>query len=148
MIARAIGYGFEVSDLQDVKIDRYFWNDKNQTTSWQGIVTTYATLGDFKPISAGTSLKNNVIAQMKKKNLVLLHGTYQDGSKTAESWMLGTLFSAEEDGTPVAVFANDPFTGEQVQIDPDTKTVVSPRKFPLKNFTVDGYQSVTIGVVQ
>jgi hypothetical protein len=31
--------------------------------------------------------------------------------------MLGTLFTSENDGTLIAVLPNDPFTGQQVEID-------------------------------
>jgi hypothetical protein len=39
--------------------------------------------------------------------------------------------------------AHDPWTGQQIEIDPASKTVVTPG-FPLRNFVVDGYQPVTI----
>ena len=42
------------------------------------------------------------------------------------------------------IVANDPWTGQQVQIDPVTKHVVLPANFPLANFTVNGMQSLTI----
>jgi hypothetical protein len=42
------------------------------------------------------------------------------------------------------VLANDPWTGTQVEINPATKKVVTPANFPLKNFTVDGYQPVIV----
>jgi hypothetical protein len=50
--------------------------------------------------------------------------------------------------TPIAamppVIGNDPWTGEQVMIDPATKKIVSPADFPLANFKIDGYQPVTV----
>jgi hypothetical protein len=144
MIARAIGNTLDVGQLQGVKIDRYFWNDTTRKTFWRGPVTTDATLGALKPIPAAARLNATVIAEMKKNNIVLLRGKYTIGARKVESWMLGTLFSTNANGAPDAVFANDPATGQQVQIDPATKKVVSPANFRLRNFTVDGYQPVTI----
>ena len=85
-------------------------------------MTIYATLGAFQSVAPSASL-NNVVARMENEKLVLLRGTYERGGQTARAWMLGTLFTSKDDGTLIAVVANDPFTGEQVEIDPVTKMV-------------------------
>ena len=144
MIARAIGNALDFGPLKDIKIDQYFWNDATQRSAWGGPVTDFATLGNFQPIGPDTPLRNNVVARMEDEKLVLLRGTYERGGETARSWMLGTLFTSRADGTVIAVVANDPFTGEQVEIDPRTKMVVPPATFPLTNFKVDGFRPVTI----
>jgi hypothetical protein len=144
-IARAIGITKNVNALKGVKIDTYFWDDATKATTWQGPVTTRATLGTFAAIAANVPLNNtNVVGAMKTGQLVLLRGTYTkaNGNK-AQHWLLGTLFTAV--GKAVGtVIANDPWTGEQVMIDPATKKVLSPTNFPLTGFKVDGYQPVTL----
>jgi hypothetical protein len=144
MIARAIGDAETVGSLQDVAIDKYFWRDASRRTFWRGPVTSYATLGTFTRIGANASLSNTVAPAMRQGDLVLLHGKYTNGGAAAESWMLGTLFTADESGPVLRVLANDPVTGLQVQISSSTKMVVSPSGFPLTNFKVDGYTRVTI----
>ena len=143
MIARAIGNALNSAALKDVKIDEYFWNDATQQTSFSGPVTIYASLGAFQSVAPSASL-NGVVARMENENLVLLRGTYERGGQTARAWMLGTLFTSKNDGTLIAVVANDPFTGEQVEIDPVTKMVRPSATFPLTNFKVDGFRRVEI----
>ncbi len=63
---------------------------------------------------------------------------------TATHWMLATLYTQNADNSVNTVVANDPRTGMQVEIDPVTKTVVSPQNFPLANFKIDGYQAVAV----
>ncbi|MGH6789850.1 MAG: ZmpA/ZmpB/ZmpC family metallo-endopeptidase-related protein [Pseudolabrys sp.] len=146
MIARAIGVDQDYSALAEVQIDKYFWVDATQKTLWRGPVTSDATLGPLKAIPANVTLTTTVVANMKRGKVVLLRGSYQNGGKTAEAWMLGTLFTSDENGKILAVIANDPFTGAQIQIDPVKKTVAAPRSFPLKGFKVDAYQVVTIAI--
>src|SRR5262249_18617334 len=67
-----------------------------------------------------------------------------DDNSTGVHWMLGTLYTRNASQTVDAVIANDPFTGQQVTIDPTTKKVVAPADFPLRNFTVKGYQRVVL----
>ena len=145
MIARAIGVTGNFGQLKNVKVDRYFWDDAGRTARWRGPVTTYATLGSITALAARVALANsNVVGEMKSGKLVILRGTYtkSNGAK-AEHWMLGTLYTGS--GTrPDTVVANDPWTGMQVTIDPATKRVVSPANFPLTDFKVDGYQTVTL----
>ena len=117
MIARAIGNTLDLESLKDVKIDTFFWDDATQQTFFSGPVTNFATLGAFQNIGPSASLANNVIARMENERLVLLRGTYERGGQTERAWMLGTLFTSENDGTLIAVLANDPFIGQQVEID-------------------------------
>ena len=82
--------------------------------------------------------------RMKAEKLVILRGTYRksDGS-IGTHWLLGTLYTKHADGSVSTVVANDPLTGEQIEIDPLTKKVLSPN-FPLAKFKVNGYQAVTL----
>jgi hypothetical protein len=105
-------------------------------------VTGYATRGAFTPLPY--AVLRGVAAEMKKGNLVLLRGSYVDGGQPAQSWMLGTLFTTDDNGAVKTVVANDPVTGAQVEIDVATKRVVLPRRFPLRNFKIDAYIPVTI----
>jgi hypothetical protein len=145
MIARAIGITRNVAKLKEVKIDKYFWDDATRTTTWQGPVTTRATLGTFAAIAANAALNDsNVIGAMKTSQLVLLRGTYTKANgNSAKHWLLGTLYTTFGNAVG-AVIANDPWTGDQVMIDPATRKVVSPANYPLANFRIDGYQPVTL----
>ncbi len=144
MIGRAVGITDNVSTLINVKIDKYFWHDSSQTTTFSpSPLTSHATLGAMKTIAAATHLNNtNVIGQMNVHRLVILRGTYtKPGGGTATHYMLGTLYT--KSGTAVlSVVADDPWTGTQVEISPATKKVITA-SFPLANFKVDGFQAVT-----
>jgi hypothetical protein len=142
MIGRAVGVSDNVALLKNVKIDKYFWHDATQTTTFSGPITSHATLGVMKTIAAATALNTtNVIGQMNVRRLVILRGTYtKSGGGTATHYMLGTLYT--KNGVAVnTVVANDPYTGKQLEISPTTKRVVTPG-FPLTNFIVNGYQPV------
>jgi hypothetical protein len=143
MIARAVGNSDNVALLKDVKIDKYFWKDATQTTTFAGPITTHATLGLMKPIAAATPLNaTNVIGQLNLRRLVILRGTYaKAGGGTGTHHMLATLYTKTASNAVSTVVANDPFTGRQVEINPATKRVTTP--FPLTNFTVNGYEAVT-----
>jgi hypothetical protein len=143
MIARAVGNTDNVALLQDVKIDKYFWKDATQTTRFAGPLTDHATLGPMKPIAAGAPLNaSNVVGQLNIRRLVILRGTYaKAGGGTGTHHMLATLYTKNTSNAVSTVVANDPFTGTQIEINPTTKRVTTP--FPLKNFTVNGYQAVT-----
>jgi len=145
MIARAIGITKNIAKLKNVKIDEYFWNDATQTATFKGPVKDNATLGPLGAIAGGAPLdENNVIGRMDQQELVILRGsTSKPGGGTAQHWMLGTLYT-KAGGKVAAVVANDPWTGEQVMIDPATKKVLSPADFPLANFKVNGYRRVTV----
>ena len=145
MIARAIGKSINSATLMNTKIDAY-WNDVTLTTKWGGAVQNYVALGAFHTIGTGTALNDsNVVGAMKMQRAVVLRGTYaKKGGGTATHWMLGSLFTTQSNGAPLRVVANDPYTGQQVQINLSTKRVVSPTAFPLSKFTVDGYQTVTL----
>ena len=142
MIARAVGNTDNVPLLKDVKIDKYFWKDATQTTTFAGPLTTHATLGAMKPIAAATPLNAaNVIGQLNIRRLVILRGTYaKAGGGIGTHHMLATLYTKTASNGVNTVVANDPFTGTQVEINPTTKRVTTP--FPLKNFTVNGYRAV------
>jgi hypothetical protein len=58
--------------------------------------------------------------------------------------MLATLYTKDSNNTVTDIIANDPWTGQQVTINPISKHVVRPPNFPLTNFTVNGYQPVTL----
>jgi hypothetical protein len=143
MIGRAIGNTDNVALLKDVKIDKYYWHDATQTTTFSGPITTHATLGTMKTIAAATPLNGtNVIGQLNLRHLVILRGTYSKaGGGTATHYMLATLYTKTATNAVSTVVANDPFTGTQIEIDPTTKRVTTA--FPLQNFIVDGYQTVT-----
>src|SRR5262249_22228584 len=142
MIARSVGNTGNVALLQDVKIDRYFWKDATQTTTFAGPVTAHATLGPMKPIAASTPLNAaNDIGQLNARRRVTRRGTYaRAGGGTGTHHMLATLYTKTASDGVNTVVANDPFTGGQVEISPATKRVTTP--FPLKNFTVNGFQPV------
>ena len=147
MIARAVGITDNIATLKgnNGKIDRYFWNDSTQTTTFKGPITSHATLGTLTNIPAASHLNgSNVIPAFNHHQLVILRGTYTGSGGTAVThWMLGTLYT-KTGATMDTVVANDPWTGMQVEIDQETKTVVSPAGFPLTNFKVNGYRVVTI----
>ncbi|MGB7258573.1 MAG: hypothetical protein WBD48_10905, partial [Pseudolabrys sp.] len=144
MIARGIGIADGVPALEAIKVDRYFWHDATQTATFAGPVTAHASLGVLKPLP-GAITNLNVIAQIKVHRLVILRGTYsKTGGGTATHYMLATLDTRNSNNTISTIVANDPWTGWQVEIDPATKTVVSPSNFPLANFKVNAYQPVTV----
>jgi hypothetical protein len=142
MIARAVGISDNVATLKNVKIDKYFWHDATQTTTFSGPVAAHATLGALKTLAANAHLDaTNVTGQMNVHRLVILRGTYKKGAVTATHYMLGTMYTKK--GTAVqTIVANDPWTGTQVEISPVTRKVVTPN-FPLATFKVNGYQPVT-----
>jgi hypothetical protein len=144
MVARAIGQTVGVASLDGVKINKYFWHDATQTTTFSGPVTAHATLGAMVAIAADKPLDaTNVIGKLSAQNWVMLRGTYKKpGGGTATHYMLATLYTKK--GTSIdLVIANDPFTGEQVAISPTTKTVVEPQNFPLTGFKVNGYATIS-----
>jgi hypothetical protein len=146
MIARSIGIAFNDPDLIDAEIDKFFWDDATQKTSFDGPVTTYAKLGTPVPLANGAALDDtNVIGLMRNQKLVILRGTFtKNGGGSVRHRVLGTLFREDSSGTVTAVLANDPWTGRQVTIDPLSKQVIAPDDFPLANFTVDAYRPVTL----
>jgi len=144
MIARGIGVTREIAALKTIKIDR-FWNDAKKVAVWRGPASTLATLGTLKPIAGNTRLNNtNVIGEMAIGRLVILRGSYtRSNGRKAEHWLLGTLYTTAGNALS-AVIANDPWTGQQVTIDPATKQIVWPANYPLTGFKIDGYQPVTL----
>jgi hypothetical protein len=144
MIARAIGITQNVPQLTNAAIDKYFWDEAAQTTRWRGAVKDYASLGTLTTIGAVPIDAANVTGAMDNEQLVILRGRYvTEGGDPATHWMLGTLY--RKDGLFItAIIAHDPWTGQQVTIDPATKRVVVPADFPLENFKVNGYRPVTV----
>jgi hypothetical protein len=141
MIARAVGVTDNVGTLKNVKINKYFWHDATQTTTFSGPVTTHATLGALKPLAANAHLDaTNVAGQMNVHRLVILRGTFVKSGATVTHYMLGTMYTKQGTGVKTVV-ANDPWTGTQVEISPTSRMVVTPG-FPLPTFKVNGYQPV------
>jgi hypothetical protein len=146
MLARAIGVAKNVAELTDVAVDEFFWNDANQRTFFRGPVTEHATLGPFTAMAGADPIGDaNVIGPLKARKVVAIRGrfTKEDGG-IAQHFMLATLFTANRNGIVTALVADDPWTGQQVRIDPVTKTVVSPANFPLARFKVNGFQVITL----
>jgi hypothetical protein len=142
MVGRAVGITDNVAQLKDVKIDKYYWHDATQTTTFTGPITAHANLGAMVNVPAATPLTANVITQMNAHRLVILRGTYsKSGGGTATHYMLGTLYTKNPNSSVKTIVANDPYTGKQVEISPTTKRVLTPR-FPLAGFKVDGYQAI------
>lgn len=144
MLARAFGPGNGLA-LQDVKIDRFFWNDAARKAALAGPFAAQLRLGALTPLAANARLTGaNVIEALNTRRLAILRGSYTtDKGVTATHWMLATLYTKSGAGIG-AVIANDPWTGRQVEIDPVTKKVVSPDDFPLKNFRVNAFQTAAI----
>lgn len=146
MIARATGFASGVKQLQDqlldVRIDRFFWHDARQMTTFAGPATTLVKPGALKPL--GTSIAP-IVDQLDAQRLVIVRGTFTNAKGTRGThWMLATLYTKGPHGSASAIVANDPWTGRQVEIDPVTRKVISPANFPLKDFTVNAFQAVTI----
>jgi hypothetical protein len=142
MIARAVGVSDNVPTLKNVKVNKYFWHDATQTTTFSGPITTHATLGALKTLAPAAHLDgSNVVGQMNAHRLVILRGTFTKGGSTVIHYMLGSLYT--KNGAAVkTIVANDPWTGTQVEVDPVTRKVVTPG-FPLATFKVNGYRAVT-----
>jgi hypothetical protein len=145
MIARAVGMAQSLDELRRAKIDRHFWHDATQRTTFAGPITQFATLGGFRTVAPAAGL-TAVVNLLNGRQAVILRGTYTSANgHKATHWMLATL-STREGRQVGAIIANDPWTGTQVEISPVTKTVVSP-DFPLAHFKVDGFQSITPNVI-
>ncbi|HXD84605.1 MAG TPA: hypothetical protein VN599_09250 [Rudaea sp.] len=147
MIGRAVGITEHLATLQgaNATIDRYYWHDATQKTTYSGPVTHRATLGPLTNIAAAAHLNGtNVVHAFNHQQLAILRGTFTKSGKKVEHWMLGTLYVTGAGNVVTSITANDPYTGEQVEISPTTKKVVKPKNFPLTTFVVDGYQTVTV----
>jgi hypothetical protein len=145
MLARAIGVSKNVAELKRVKIDTYFWNDANMSARWAGPVRRFANLGPLRRIGDAVAIGDaNVIGPLKSRRVVVIRGSFRQNRERVDHWMLATLFRTNEAGDVTHLVAHDPWTGRQVLIDPATKRVVSPARFPLADFQVEGFQVVTI----
>ena len=141
MIGRAIGLTDDIALLKNEKIDKYYWDDATQTTTWTGPVTTHATLGTTQTLAAATPIDTtNIIGMLDTRQPVIISGP----SGGVTHFMLATLYTTDTGGNVTALIANDPWTGKQVWIDPTTKQVVSPSNFPLAGWSVKHYRSVTL----
>jgi hypothetical protein len=146
VVARAIGFTDAVAALKLVKIDRYFWDDATQTATWAGPVTQHATLGSLLTLGPSDPINDsNIIGPLKSRNVVVIRGQYDvSGGGTATHWMVATLFTVNDSNVTTGLVANDPWTGQQVTIDPATRQVTRPANFPLTNFRVDAYRVMTL----
>jgi hypothetical protein len=143
MLARAVGTTQQADALQSSTIDT-FWNDRTQTTTFAGPIVEHAALGPLVELT-GQIGNGNVTGALKQRHLVILRGSFmQANGRTATHWMLATLYTRNNDNSLGPVIANDPWTGQQVEIDPVTKRVIAPSDFPLANFKVNGLRTVTV----
>jgi hypothetical protein len=149
MLARAVAVTSKVGALNFVRIDRYFWNDATAAATFGGPITQHVTLGALRAIPAATPLnEQNVVGPLRNGHPVILRGSYQSGDNhmkvTVRHWLLATLFTNDANNRVERIVVNDPLTGKQALIDPATKKVVSPAKFPLPDMTIDAYRIVTL----
>ena len=144
MIARAIG----VSDVYSKALDRtaidfYFWEDSVQRSYWQGPVKDFAVLGRLTALGPTQSLvDSDLLRALQNDRVAVVRGAYDGPNGPTPHWMLATSYTVDPGGALSRIFANDPWTGRQVQIDPDSKMVAGSAVFPLWNWRMDGYQVV------
>jgi hypothetical protein len=82
---------------------------------------------------------------LRADKLAVLRGSYRtSGGALALHWLLATSLVTAANGAVTEIVANDPWTGQQVRINRNTKTVVAPAGFPLSQFKVDGFRIVTL----
>ncbi len=144
VIARATGITRDIRELRHAKIDD-FWDAATQAAVWWGPLTGHATLGKLRRLEADEPLTARVVARLAADELVLLRASYRNFGEEAVHWMLATSYTVNADGQVNGIIANDPWTGQQVTIDPVTKSVTSPENHPLLDFVVSGFQIVTLG---
>jgi hypothetical protein len=95
-------------------------------------------------VAGDTSLLNSdLIRALGEDRVVAVRGSYEGPSRIEPHWMLATSYTVDSAGTVNRIVANDPWTGKQVQIDPNTRSVVAPTPFPLRNWQINGYQIVS-----
>lgn len=144
ILARGIGTTDSVAELQEATIDTFF-DDATQKTRWTGPIKKHATRGPWTDIGAADSLgEANVIGPIRARQVVIVSGTYDNGEGRNSHYLLATSFTDKKDGTVTGLVADDPWTGQQVLIDPISKAVTSPRDFPLHGFKVKRFQTVTL----
>jgi hypothetical protein len=121
IIARAVGVTDSVEELQTVPIDD-FWIDRRQQAKFQGPVTEHASLGAVTSIAAADPIdEDNVIGALRRRQAALIRGSFQQqGGGSGTQWMLATSFITDSNGHVTALVADDPWTGLQVRIDPQT----------------------------
>lgn len=140
ILARGIGITEGNIGLEESTIDQ-FWDDAAQKASFTGPLTEHASLGSFRKITGSTPLgSSNVITPLRSHKPVILRG--RAGKKIY--WMLATSFMVDSTGALKEVIADDPWSGRQVHIDPVTKHVAKPSGVAPPDFTVDGFEVVTL----
>jgi hypothetical protein len=144
MLARAIGITDNVTTLEGVAIDKYFWDDATQTASFTGPITSHASLGTLVSLGKGATLSSAaVLTQFAHNHVLILRGTYTASGGTGTAYLLATLFTSDVNQSAVsAIVADDPWTGTQIEVNPVSKTIITAG-FPLANFTVNAYRPVT-----
>ena len=143
MIANAHGIK-DPHSWYDLRIDIYFWEDTIQQSYWRGPITDRAGLGRLTSVGAQDSLLNSdLVRALGQNRVVVVRGGYDGEAGLAQHWMLATSYSVDSAGAVKRIFANDPWTGKQVQIDPTSRTVVAPAGFPLRNWRLNAYQVVS-----
>jgi hypothetical protein len=140
MMARAIGRTRGDPELEATLINDDFWDDVAKTATWQGPVTSHATLLAPVTLTGPVTINDsNILGALKNRDLVILQGSLPTGEK---HWMLATLFRTDTADVATYVIANDPWTGKQVRINVKSRRVMA-RDFPL-DFKVDAYQVVQL----
>jgi hypothetical protein len=144
MLGRGIGFADGVTPLQNVTIDTYF-NDATQKTIWTGAIKQHAKRGSWTQIAKSEPIGDgNVIGALRAHRAVIVSGTYDNGDGQKTHYLLATSFTDKNDGSITGLVADDPWTGHQVLIDPDSKAVSRPADFPLHGFQVTRFQTVTL----
>ena len=119
--------------------------EATRKTHWQGPITTYATLGALTTIPAAQPIGTNLITPLRADKLAVLRGSYRTSrGALASHWLLATSLVTAANGVVTEIVADDPWTGQQVRINRNTKAVVAPAGFPLSQFKVNGFQIVTL----
>jgi len=100
-----------------------------------GAITTLLPPNTISPFPAKPINDQKVIDLLNSGTPIVLQGTWNVAG-TEPHTMLAT---SVKDGM---IVANDPWTGKQVLINPNTNKVVDPPNFALPNFVVTAYQVV------
>jgi hypothetical protein len=144
ILGRGIGFTDGVAQLQNVTIDTYF-DDATKKTAWTDAIKQHARRGRWTQIAAAEPIgENNVIGALRAHHAVIVSGTYDNGDGRKTHYLLATSFTDKADGSITGLVADDPWTGHQVLIDPDSKAVSRPAHFPLHGFKVTRFQTVAL----
>jgi hypothetical protein len=128
-----------------VPIDQ-FWDDAAQRTSFPPSLLQNVRFGPIVAVPATVRLGNaNIIDKLDGGKLVILRGGFmQANGHIGTHWILGTLYTRNPDNSIGTIVANDPWTGQQVAIDPATKRVIVPSDFPLTGLKINAYRTVSL----